>query len=50
MKGDIKKIIDLPKTTIEILAELATDARLPVKQYMEKVLIDHAKRQKLKES
>lgn len=43
MKGDKNKIVSLPDATIKSLASLATKDRLPVKAYMEKVLIDHVK-------
>lgn len=46
MKGDKKKIIDLPETVIKSLSALATKERLPAKQYMEKVLIEHVKGKK----
>jgi hypothetical protein len=46
MKGDKKKIIDLPEAVVKVLASLATKERLPAKQYMEKVLIEHVKGKK----
>jgi hypothetical protein len=41
-KTDQKKLIDVPLDTLKILAVMATRERMPVKAYMEKVLIDHA--------
>lgn len=46
MKGDKNKIVSLPDTVIRILSSLASKERLPVKGYMEKILIDHVKGKK----
>jgi hypothetical protein len=46
MKGDKPKNISLPDNIIKVLATLANKERLPVKQYMEKVLIEHVKGKK----
>lgn len=43
MKGDKKKLIELPEIVVKTLDELAEKERLPVKQYMEKILIKHVK-------
>lgn len=43
MKGDKHKTVSLPKAVIRAHEILAKKERLPVKQYMEKVLIDHVK-------
>lgn len=42
-KKEKRKNIDLPEVTIGALAKKANVARMPIKNYMEKVLIDHAK-------
>ena len=42
----IKKVIELPIGTIEILKKLAAEKRMTVKPYMEVVLIDHANKNK----
>lgn len=44
MQGDKNKIVSLPPSVISAHEKLAAKERLPVKQYMEKVLIDHVKR------
>lgn len=41
--GQVAKLIELPKETVKELGRLAKDKRMPVKPYMEVVLIDHAK-------
>lgn len=46
MKGDKNKIVSLPDAIIKALASIATKERLPVKQYMERVLIEHVKGKK----
>lgn len=43
MKGDKNKLISLPVAVINKLSSLAKKDRLPVKRYMEKVIINHAK-------
>lgn len=44
MKGDKKKLLDLPEKVVKDLAKMATDARMSVKAYMEQVLIEHSKK------
>jgi hypothetical protein len=46
MKGDKNKIVSLPEKVILAHEKLAEKNRLPVKQYMEKVLIEHVKSKK----
>ncbi len=46
MKQSQNKMITLPTETVKALATLANGERRPVKNYMEKILIDHAKSQK----
>lgn len=46
MKGDKNKIVSLPDHVINSLVKLATKERLPVKQYMEKILIQHVSKEK----
>ena len=46
MKGDKNKIVSLPEYVINALSKLATKERLPAKQYMERVLIEHVKGKK----
>lgn len=46
MKGDKNKIVSLPERVIQAHERLAEKDRLPVKQYMEKVLIEHVKGKK----
>ena len=45
-KKEIAKLIHLPKETIVKLDDLAIRERTHTKPYMEKVLIDHAKKEK----
>lgn len=45
-KTEQRKNIDLPFTAISVLAKMATDARMPVKNYIEKILIEFANRNK----
>lgn len=40
---DGKKVVNLPEETLQELSELADMDNRPVKNYMEKVLIEHAK-------
>jgi hypothetical protein len=48
MKGDKNKIVSLPENVIKVLVILSTKERLPVKRYMENILINHAKASKTK--
>lgn len=41
-KKETRKLIDVPETALKILSKLATNDRMPVKTYMEKILIGHA--------
>ena len=43
MKGDKRKLIDLPESVIKELGKLAKLERLAVKNYIEKILIEHSK-------
>jgi hypothetical protein len=43
---DQKKLLEIPMITLRHLAQLATNERMSVKAYMEKVLIEHAKNSK----
>lgn len=45
-KTEQRKNIDLPITTISVLCKMATAARMPVKNYIEKVLIELADKNK----
>lgn len=42
--GEVRKNVDLPKSILEILVGEAKSGRGQVKPYMEKILIDHAKK------
>lgn len=45
-KNETQKNIHLPNPTISELKKLAVKERMPVKNYMEKVLIEHPKKKK----
>lgn len=39
---DQKKLLDIPISSLKVLAQMATNNRSSVKAYMEKILIEHA--------
>lgn len=41
--AEIRKNIDVPYSSLQVLAYLATQNRMAVKNYMESILIGHAK-------
>lgn len=46
MKETQNKLLTLPTDSLKVLAALATTERRPLKNYMENILIDHAKNSK----